>query len=64
MPALNDLNRNRRRSMAWATRNAATFMPALAGGIQKAIEEHERERADRGGAGTQWVATAPGDESA
>ena len=62
MPAVNDVNRYRKRSMEWATKNAATFMPALQGGIQKAIEEHERERGERGGAGTQWVASAPGGE--
>ena len=55
MPAVNDSNRFRKRSMEWATKNAATFMPALAGGIQKAIEEYERNRAEKGGEGTAWV---------
>lgn len=59
LPRVNRANQNRERSMAWATRNAQTFMPALAGGIQKAIAEHEQERAERGGQGTQWVAEAP-----
>ena len=54
MPALNRANSARERSMAWATRNAATFMPAFGAGIEQAIVEHEKERAARGGAGTQW----------
>lgn len=54
MPAINDSNRLRRRSMEWATRNAGRFMPAYAGGIQKAIDDYERRRAERGGEGTDW----------
>ncbi len=57
MPAVNDTNRHRKRSMEWATKNAGTFMPALTGGIQKAIEEYEKARAERGGEGTAWVDT-------
>ena len=64
MPAINGSNDARHRSMEWATKNAGTFMPALVGGIQKAIEEYEQERAEKGGEGTQWVATAPGDGEA
>ena len=60
MPAVNGSNRFRHSSMEWASKNAGTFMPALVGGIQKAIEEYETDRADKGGEGTQWVATAPG----
>lgn len=60
MPAVNHSNQFRHRSMEWATKNAGTFMPALAGGIQKAIEEYERDRAAKGGEGTQWVAAPPG----
>ncbi len=56
MPALNRANSPRVRSMAWATKNAGTFMPAFGAGIQQAIEDHEKERALRGGKGTQWVA--------
>jgi len=55
MPALNDTNRARKRSVEWATKNAQTFMPAMAGGIEKAITEYERERAERGGEGTAWA---------
>jgi limonene 1,2-monooxygenase len=55
MPVLNRANSARERSMAWATRNAGTFMPAFSVGIQAAIEAHEKERAERGGKGTQWV---------
>jgi limonene 1,2-monooxygenase len=55
MPALNRANAARERSMAWATKNAGTFMPAFGVGIQQAIEDHEKERAARGGQGTQWV---------
>jgi len=61
MPAINGSNDARNRSMEWATKNAGTFMPALVGGIQKAIDEYEQERVEKGGEGTQWVATAPGD---
>ena len=63
MPAVNHSNQYRHRSMEWATRNAGTFMPALTGGIQKAIEEYERERAEKGGEGTQWVADTAGEEA-
>ena len=55
MPALNDSNRARKRSMEWATKNAQTFMPAMAGGIEKAITEYEKDRAQKGGEGTAWV---------
>lgn len=55
IPAVNDANRFRKRSMEWATKNASTFMPAMAGGIQKAIEQYEADRAERGGEGTAWV---------
>ena len=61
MPAVNDSNRLRKRSMEWATKNAATFMPALAGGIQKAIEDYEKNRAEKGGEGTAWVEPVKGD---
>ena len=50
--------------MEWATKNAGTFMPALVGGIQKAIEEYEEDRVEKGGEGTQWVAAAPGNDEA
>ena len=40
--------------MEWATANASTFMPAMAGSIAKAIDEYEREREKAGGAGTAW----------
>jgi limonene 1,2-monooxygenase len=54
VPAVNGRNQLRERSMAWATANASTFMPALAGGIEKAIDEYEREREKAGGEGTAW----------
>jgi limonene 1,2-monooxygenase len=54
MSALNRANASRVRSMAWATKNAGTFMPAFGAGIEQAIVEHEQERAARGGAGTPW----------
>ena len=59
MPAVNQSNRYRQRSMEWATKNAGTFMPALAGGIQKAIEQYETDRASQGGEGTEWAAPPP-----
>ncbi|MCA9513252.1 MAG: LLM class flavin-dependent oxidoreductase [Myxococcota bacterium] len=55
MPAVNGSNRNRAASLDWAHANAGTFIPAMLGGIQGAIEQHEKERAERGGAGTAWV---------
>ena len=61
MPALNDSNRARKRSMEWATKNAQTFMPAMAGGIEKAITEYEQNRAETGGEGTAWVDGAEGE---
>jgi limonene 1,2-monooxygenase len=56
VPAINARNRLRERSMAWATENASTFMPAMAGSIAKAITEYERDRAESGGQGTAWSA--------
>ncbi|MEM9176463.1 MAG: hypothetical protein AAGC67_14640, partial [Myxococcota bacterium] len=61
IPAVNDANRFRKRSMEWATKNAATFMPAMQVGIQKAIEEYEASRTASGGDGTAWVPDASGD---
>jgi len=64
MPAVNDTNRFRKRSMEWATKNAETFMPAYAGGIQKAIDEYEAKRAASGGEGTAWAGeAAPGEQA-
>ena len=56
VPAVNDANRNRAASLDWAHANAGTFIPAMMGGMQGAIAQHEEERAERGGAGTAWVA--------
>jgi limonene 1,2-monooxygenase len=58
IPAINGMNRNRGRSLDWARRNTGTFIPAMLGGITKAISEHEQERAERGGAGTAWAPDA------
>ena len=54
MPAVNGSNRARRESMAWSNANANRFIPAMMGGIQKAVDEHEAERADTG-QGTAWA---------
>jgi len=55
IPAINGMNRNRTRSLEWASKNAGRFIPAMMGGITNAIADHEKERAERG-AGTAWVA--------
>jgi limonene 1,2-monooxygenase len=57
MPAVNDLNRNRGASLDWAHANSQRFIGAMLGAIGGAIQEHEAERAERGGAGTAWVET-------
>jgi limonene 1,2-monooxygenase len=58
MPEINGSNRNRRRSMTWASKNSGTFIPAMLGGITSAIADHEKERAERGGSGTAWTPDA------
>ena len=54
MPAINGANQARADSLKWAHRNSERFIPAMLGGISKAVEEHEKERAERGG-GTAWA---------
>ncbi len=53
MPAVNDSNRARRDSMQWSYDNSGRFISAMMGGITKAVEEHEKERAESGG--TAWA---------
>lgn len=53
IPAINGMNRNRNRSLDWASENHGTFIPAMMGGITNAIAEHEKETADKGG--TVWT---------
>ena len=53
IPAINGMNRNRERSLDWACKHSSEMMPAMMGGIQKAIAEHEAERSDRG-EGVAW----------
>ena len=60
IPAVNGMNRNRGRSLDWARRNSGEFIPAMMGGITNAIADHERERAERDGAGTAWRAETDG----
>jgi limonene 1,2-monooxygenase len=55
VPAVNGANHQRQRSLEWAKKNSAEFIPAMVGGIQAAIEEHEKERAQGGRSRTQWV---------
>ena len=52
-PAVNGSNTARGASLDWAHANSQTFIPAMMGGIQKAVEEHEKERAETG-EGTAW----------
>jgi len=59
VPAVNGANRNRAESLDWAHANAGTFIPAMLGGIQGAIEQHEQERAERRGAGVAWTPGSP-----
>jgi hypothetical protein len=56
MPAVNGSNRNRGASLDWAHANSPSLIGAMMGAIGGAIEQHEAERAERGGAGTAWVA--------
>lgn len=58
MPAVNGMNRNREKSLAWAKQNAGRFIPAMVGGIQNAIAEHERERVEGGPSQTAWTPTS------
>ena len=57
IPAINGMNRNRKRSLDWASENHGTFIPAMMGGITNAIAEHEKETADKGG--TVWTPGQP-----
>jgi limonene 1,2-monooxygenase len=54
MPAVNDSNQARGASLDWAHSNSQRFIPAMMGGISKAVEEHEKERAQTG-QGTAWA---------
>jgi hypothetical protein len=49
------LNRNRLASIDWANRNSERLVGAIGAAIGKAIGEHERERAARGGQGVAWT---------
>jgi limonene 1,2-monooxygenase len=53
MPAVNGANRARGESLDWAHANSQRFIGAMMGGIAKAVEDHEAERAERG-QGTGW----------
>ena len=53
MPAVTGANRARGESLDWAHANSQTFIGAMMGGIAKAVEDHEAERAERG-QGTTW----------
>ena len=55
MPAVNGSNRNRGASLDWAHSNSPRFIGAMMGAIGGAIQQHEAERAERGGGGTAWV---------
>ena len=54
MPAVNGDNRARRDSMQWSHDNSGRFIPAMMGGITKAVQEYEKERAESG-QGTAWA---------
>ena len=53
MPAVNGANRARGDSLDWAHGNSQKFMGAMMGGIQKAVADHEAERAEKGD-GVAW----------
>ncbi len=53
MPAVNGMNRARGESLDWAHANSERFIGAMMGGIAKAVQDHEAERAQRG-QGTAW----------
>ena len=53
MPAVTGANLARRESLDWAHANSQRFIGAMMGGIAKAVEDHEAERAQRG-QGTGW----------
>ena len=53
IPAVNGMNRARGDSLDWAHDNSGKFIPAMMGGIAKAVGEYETERAERG-KGTAW----------
>jgi limonene 1,2-monooxygenase len=53
MPAVNGANRARGDSLDWAHANSEKFMGAMLGGITKAVQDHEAERAEKG-EGTSW----------
>jgi len=53
MPAVTGANHARGESLDWAHANSQRFIGAMIGGIAKAVEDHEAERAERG-QGTAW----------
>jgi limonene 1,2-monooxygenase len=53
MPAVTGANLARGESLDWAHANSQRFIGAMMGGIAKAVEDHETERAERG-QGTTW----------
>ena len=53
MPAVTGANAARGESLVWAHANSQRFIGAMIGGIAKAVEDHEAERAERG-QGTAW----------
>jgi limonene 1,2-monooxygenase len=53
IPAVNGANRARGESLDWAHANSQRFIGAMVGGIAKAVDDHESERAERG-KGTAW----------
>jgi len=53
MPAVTGANTARAESLDWAHANSQRFIGAMMGGIAKAVEDHDAERAERG-QGTTW----------
>jgi limonene 1,2-monooxygenase len=53
IPAVTGANLARGESLDWAHANSQRFIGAMMGGIVKAVEDHEAERAERG-QGTAW----------
>ena len=54
MPEINRTNRNRHESLEWFSRNSELIVGSLRDALGKAIQDHEAERAARGGEGVAW----------
>ncbi len=55
MPEIHRSNANRHASLEWCSQHSGQVVGALRGALGKAIQEHEDERAARGGEGVAWA---------